>query len=282
MKCDLKLLLEEADKKGFAIPAFNYSDVWEMLAIIDAAVEENAPVIIATNAQVAKTLTIPYLGAQGISVINNAPIPVVHHLDHALDKNNCKLAIMNGYTSVMIDASHLPLDENIASVKEIVEYAKPYNVAVEGEIGRIKGNNAEGTYTGDDFLVNVEAAVQMAEKSGVTSLAIGIGNAHGFYTEKPQINFQRLQEVNEAVSVPLVLHGGTGIPEEDIRKCIQLGINKVNIGTHLHHSYLVALRKEVESNPDSVNIVNIMDPVRKAVKKEVKKWIHICKADGKA
>ena len=182
----------------------------------------------------------------------------------------------------MIDKSHCCLDENIDAAKRIVAKAAEKGIDVEAEIGRIKGKSVEGTYTGDDFLVDVPSAVRIAEEAGITSLAVGIGNAHGFYKGKPEINFRRLQEVNEAVSIPLVLHGGTGIPQEDIQKAIRLGINKVNIGTQLHYRYITTLRAILSEKPDICNVVDLMLPVLAAIKEDVKKGILMCMSDHKA
>ena len=147
-------------------------------------------------------------------------------------------AIDNNYPSVMIDASKYSLEENIGMVKKVVEYARPKGVHVEAELGKIKGKGIEGDFKGGDFLINVEEAITLVKETGVDSLAVGIGTAHGFYEGKPEINFKRLAEVNAAVNIPLVLHGGTGIPEEDIRKAIKNGINKVNVGTIIHCTYM--------------------------------------------
>ena len=275
-------LLKYADEEKFAIPAFNYSDVWEMEGIVKAAELENAPIFMMTNAQVSKEHTIEYLGRQALRVIEAASVPVVNHLDHCHEIDLCKTAVDYGYGSVMIDKSHLSLEENIEGVKAVVQYAHKFGIAVEGEMGRIKGKSIEGTYDGDDFLVDVESAVKLVNESGVDSIAIGIGNAHGFYKKKPELNFERLNEVNEATSIPLVLHGGTGIPEEDLQKAIRLGINKINIGTQLHYTYLQALKEELRKNPDCINIVDIMMPVRDAVCEVVRKCIRMCMADNKA
>lgn len=282
MNCKLSDLLKKADENGYAVPAFNYSDIWEMFGILDAAVEENSPVIIATNAQVADTFAIPYLANQAKYFIDSFSIPVINHLDHCWDKEKCKLAIDSGYTSVMIDGSHLLLEENIALCKEIVDYVADRNIAVEGEMGRIRGKSVEGIYDGEDYLVDVDSAERLANETGITSMAIGIGNAHGFYKGTPKINFERLEQVNSRVNTPLVLHGGTGIPVEDVRKCIKMGINKVNVGTHLHNAYLVRAREQLAACPDALNVVDIFSEVRKVVKEEAKKWIKICMSDDKA
>lgn len=282
MKYNLKQMLKQADENGYAIPAFNYSDIWELKGILAAANELKAPVIVATNSQVSATISIPWLGALGQVFMGESDIPVINHLDHCKKPELCFEAIDHGYASVMIDGSALPLEENIEVSRIVAEYAADKNVCVEAEVGRIRGSNVEGTYLGDDFLVNVADAVAMAERTGIDSLAVGIGNAHGFYTGKPQLNFDRLREVNDAVKIPLVLHGGTGIPEHDIRKAIKNGINKVNIGTQMHFSYLEALKKELSDGRKRTNIVEAMQPVVDAVKTEAKRWIVNCMADGKA
>lgn len=278
---DVKTLLERADHEGFAIPAFNYSDVWEMEAIVQAAEELRAPVMIASNTQVVKTHGVQFLGKQGIAIMELSSVPVINHLDHCYDIDLCKAAIDAGYSSVMIDKSTSTLEDNLAATKEIVAYAAAKNVRVEAEIGRIKGRNAEGTYDGGKFLADIASSIRMATETGITSLAVGIGNAHGFYTEKPNLNFDRLAEINQAVDIPLVLHGGTGIPDADIQKAIRMGINKVNIGTQLHFRYISTVREILAKSTDNTNIVNLMEPVREAVKKDVGRCIKLCMADGK-
>ena len=278
----VKDLLRQADEGGYAIPAFNYSDEWEMEAIVTAAEELHSPVMIATNAQVVETHGLAYLAKQGRAIAEQATVPVFNHLDHCFEERVCTAAIEAGYPSVMIDHSHCELDENIAVTKRIVEKASQFGVDVEAEIGRIKGKSVEGIYDGADFLVDVPSAVRIATETGITSLAVGIGNAHGFYKGKPELNFRRLQEVNEAIQTPLVLHGGTGIPKEDVQKAIRLGINKVNVGTQLHYCYISTLRKVLQEAPDTYNVVTIMTPVLEAIRQNVKDCIRMCMSDHKA
>lgn len=272
----LQDLLEYAQRERFAIPAFNYSDEWEACAIIESAEELNSPVMIATNMQVISTHGVKYLGEFGGFKAESSKVPVINHLDHCVDSAVCKRAIDAGYKSVMIDGSHLPLDENIEVVRDIVEYGKANDVAVEGEIGRIRGNNAEGVYIGDNFLVEIEDVIKFVNSVSVSSLAVGIGNAHGFYKGKPNLNFRRLSEVKEAVSVPLVLHGGSGLSRENIRDAISNGICKVNVGTHIHYTYLCAARNELNKNPEATNVVNTMQSVKEEIKTVVKEWIFTC------
>jgi fructose/tagatose bisphosphate aldolase len=155
-------------------------------------------------------------------------------------------------------------------------------VAVEGEIGRIKGAGIEGEFTGGEFLAGVDDVLRFVAETEVDLLAVGIGTAHGFYKGKPEIHFDRLQEINSAVQVPLVLHGGTGIPEAHIRRAIHSGINKINIGTIIHCTYMNAVRTELLRRGSNAYTLDVMKPARQAVRDEVRKWIRICMADGKA
>jgi ketose-bisphosphate aldolase len=281
-KRNLKEILKKADRFGYAIPSFNYSDIWDFLAIVEAAEEEEAPVIIASNPLVVKEIGMEICGALGNAAMNKANIPLIHHLDHSPKVEMCKDAIDQGYPSVMIDASKYSLVENIKIVKEVVDYAHPKGVHVEAEIGKIKGKGIEGDFTGGDFLVQVDEAVTLVKETGVDSLAIGIGTAHGFYESKPEINFQRLAEVNKAIDIPLVLHGGTGIPEEDIKRAIYNGINKVNVGTIIHCTYMNNLREELVKREPNPYTLDVIKPVKEKIKQVVKMWIRICMANGKA
>ena len=281
-KITLKELLQGADRGGYAIPSFNYSDIWDFLAIAEAAEEERAPVMVASNPLVVQAIGADVLGAIGRVAMSRARVPIIHHLDHSFSVEMCKEAIDHGYPSVMIDASKHPLEENVRQVKEVVAYAHPRAVYVEAEIGKIKGKGIEGDFKGGDFLVEVEEAKRLVEATGVDSLAIGIGTAHGFYEGVPEINFARLAEVNEALSIPLVLHGGTGIPEEDIRKAIQYGINKVNVGTIIHCTYMNSLREELNRRGENPYTLDVIKPVKERIKSVIKSWIRTCMANGKA
>ena len=277
----LQELLADADRKGYAVPAFNYSDIWELQAIVEAAQEARSPVICQSHMRVIDAFSPQWLGELGQAAAELATVPVINHLDHSNSVNLCLHAIDCRYPSIMYDGSALSLEENIASTKNVVAYARERGVCVEGEIGRIRGISSEGAFMGGEFLVRVEDAIRMTEETGVDSLAVGLGNAHGFYTETPQLNFQRLQEVNWAVSTPLVLHGGTGIPDADIQTAIRLGINKVNVGTHLHHTYIETLRHTLATEDVQESILKTMTPVKNAVKNVVSRWIHLCMANGR-
>jgi ketose-bisphosphate aldolase len=279
---DVAAILASADAGGFAVPAFNYSDIWDFLAIVEAAEELSAPVFISSNQLVVTDIGIELCGAFGAAAIAKARVPLIHHLDHSTKVEICKAAVDHSYPSVMVDASSRPLQENIATVREVVQYAHPHGVFVEGEVGRIKGMGIEGAFTGKDFLARVEDCVQFVSESGVDSLAVGIGTAHGFYEGKPEIHFDRLAEIDAALGVPLVLHGGTGIPQEDVRRAIRGGINKVNVGTIIHCTYMNAVKAELDARGANPYTLDVMKPVRAAIREVVKQWIRTCMADGKA
>lgn len=278
---EIKNLLMKADNSGYAIPAFNYSDIWDFLSIIEAAEEESAPIMISSNPLVVNELSIELCGALGIAAMKKTKIPLIHHLDHSILVDMCKAAINNNYSSVMLDYSRYPLEENIKNVSEVVEYAHKQNVFVEGEVGRIKGIGIEGKFENGDFLTRIEEAVIFTEKTKVDSLAIGIGTAHGFYEKKPEINFKRLDEINNSINIPLVLHGGTGIPVEDIKRAIKLGINKVNVGTIIHCTYMNSLRDELIKRGYNQYTLDVIKPVKEEIKKVVKMWIRVCGTNGR-
>ncbi len=272
-------LIHIADSAGFAIPAFNYSDLWEYLAIVEAADELDACVYTASNMQSVETNRVEYCGAVGKETFSLTSGTVFNHLDHSKSVELCLAAIDSGYQSVMIDASTETLKKNISMVLQVVEYAHANGVLVEAEIGRIMGSNEEGTYTGGAFLADVGECIELVERTGVDSLAVGIGNAHGFYKTEPKIYTQRLKEINDVIEIPLVLHGSTGIPYDVVKECISLGMAKVNVGTLLHRTYLDQLKHELLSNSGN-NVIDVMLPVKEAIKDAVKEWIRVCAADG--
>jgi ketose-bisphosphate aldolase len=278
----VQALLRRARAGGFAVPAFNYSDVWDFLAILEAAEELQAPIFVSSHQYVVEAIGVELTGAMGFAAMGKARVPLIHHLDHSRSVDLCGAAVDQRYPSVMIDASMLPLGENIEAVKRVVAHAHPRGAHVEGEVGRIKGVGYEGGYKGDDFLARVEDVVRLVAETNVDSLAVGIGTAHGFYEGKPEIHFDRLRELAAAVDTPLVLHGGTGIPEQDVRRAISEGIAKVNVGTIIHCTYMNTVRAELARRGDNAYTLDVMKPARAAVREVVTRWIRTCLADGKA
>ena len=278
----LKDLLKAADEGGYAIPMFNYTDLWDQMAVLEAARELHAPVMFASIPKTVNEIGIDILGAIRKIRMKENHFPIIHHLDHSNSVDLCKKAVDAGYPSVMIDASRETLEKNIEMTKAVVKYAHSFDVCVEAEIGKIKGRDYESAFDGGNFLVQVDDAVKLVEETGVDTLAVGIGTAHGFYQGKPEINFKRLAEVNEALDTPLVLHGGTGIPEEDVKKAIKNGINKVNIGTQIRYTYMSSVSRIVQEKGAVTHTIDIMQEARPYIKQVALNWIRICMADGKA
>ena len=281
MNTSMKSLLEWADEEHFAVVSFNYADLWTALGILRAAERERAPVILQMVPPVVKNVGVGYLSGIGKAAAEYASVPVVHHLDHSMSPAMCFKAIDAGYNSVMIDASSETLEENIRITKNVVRYAHEKGVFVEGEIGKIRGRDWQGIAfkEGEEFLTRVEDAVTYVQNTNVDALAIGIGNAHGFYTQEPKLNIQRLAEINAAVDTKLVLHGGTGIPEEAVRDAIRNGINKINVGTVILHSYLDALKGTFQNLDKSQYSERVFEDAVEAVSQAASVWIRKTMSD---
>jgi ketose-bisphosphate aldolase len=274
-------LLYTAKKGKYAIPAFNYADIWELEAIINAAEQEHSPVIVAAFARVAKAHGTNVCAGMVKGLIKDANIPVIHHLDHSTEVRLCKEAVDSGFDSVMIDGSKFSLEENIRVTKEVCGYAHAKKIYTEGEIGQIMGRGFEGDFEGGDFLVQVPDAIQLVNETCVDTLAIGVGTAHGFYEGTPKINFERIKEVNDALDLPLVLHGGTGIPVEDVQYAISLGISKVNVGTAIWYSHAESLATTFkEKGP--IHILDANELAKEKVQGVVIDAIRMCMSVGKA
>ncbi len=275
-------MLRDAQKNKYAIPAFNFSDIWELMAVVEAAEEENARVYAATNMKVVNALGVGFCAAMGKQAYAQSGKNVLLHLDHADETKWCEACVDAGYHSVMVDASAEDLETNIKRSSQIAAYAHSKGCLVEAELGRIMGNTMEGSFSGGEFLADVGECERLVKESGVDSLAIGIGNAHGFYKVPPKLNIQRLKEVHEKVEIPLVLHGGTGIPEDQIIACIENGIAKINVGTLLHSVYLKQLETELQKDWVGYNIMERFEGVKQAVKEVCKHWIRLCGANDRA
>lgn len=275
-------LYKYADEEGFAIPAFNYSDLWDMRAIVEAAEEENSPVILMADPPIYEIVGPSMCSAMADVMIEKSKVPVLHHLDHSAHVSKCKEAIDIGFNSIMIDASDKPIYENIEKVKQVSDYAIINNYFTEAEIGRIRGaSDYETSYTGDDYLFDLDEAIRLVKNGRPDSLAIGIGNAHGFYEARPELNFKKLAEAKEAILVPLVLHGGTGIPAEDVRKAIQYGIRKVNVGTAIYSTYMNSVRKQLMEYGENQFTTDIMQYAVSQIKEVVSQWIRVCMSNDR-
>lgn len=276
-----KNLLRTAQQEGYAIPAFNYTDSCEFLAIAEAAAELKAPVYAASAKITVDAMGLDICGVLGVLEHKKASGYFFNHLDHCTSVDICKAAVDVGYQSVMFDGSKLPLEENIARTRQVVDYARRKSVFTEGEVGQILGKSDEGAYLGGAYMVTTQDCVRMAEEGGVDSLAIGIGNQHGFYTAPPNLNIPLLAEVHRLLDIPLVLHGSSGLEESVVLECIRNGICKVNVGTELHRAYKCRVAEVIQEDPTNYAVTTFSSPAKEAIKEVVRRWIKLCGAEGK-
>ena len=230
MLVNMKNLLSDAEKGNYAVGSFSVANMEMVLGILKAAEELSAPVILQIAEVRLKQSPLELIGPLMVAAAKNAKTPVAVHFDHGKTMEKISQALEIGFTSVMFDGSHLPLDENIAQTKEVIKKAKEYGAAVEAEIGCV-GGSEDGS---EDIAINCtkpEDAVRFENETGVDALAIAIGNAHGNYKSTPKLRFDILEEVEKSTKTPLVLHGGTGITPDDFIRCSKTGIKKINIAT---------------------------------------------------
>ena len=228
--CNMKDLLEKAEKGNYAVGSFSIANMEMILGVIKAAEETRSPIILQIAEVRLNHSPLHIIGPAMIAAAKKATVPVAVHLDHGTTLECIGQALRLGFTSVMFDGSHLPIEKNIEMTKEVVAMAKATGACVEAEIGCV-GGSEDGSVDIAMRCTSPEQAKLFAERTGVDCLAIAIGNAHGFYKDEPQLRFDILREVDSLVDIPLVLHGGTGISEEDFIRCHQNGIKKINIAT---------------------------------------------------
>lgn len=286
MIVNAKEFLDKAYENGYAIGHFNTNNLEWTRAILEAAEEKQTAVIIASSEGAAK-----YMG--GFHVVSdlvramhdelNITVPVAIHLDHG-SYEGAKACIEAGYTSVMFDGSSLPLEENLEKTREIVELAHDKNISVEAEVGGIGGE--EDGVASEGELADVEECKKIAS-CGIDFLAAGIGNIHGVYPDNWKgLNFDRLKEISDAVNMPIVLHGGTGIPEEQVKKAISLGVSKINVNTECQISFAKATREYIEAGKDlegkGFDPRKLLAPGTKAIKETIYEKIAMMGSEGSA
>lgn len=232
MLVNLNEVLKKAQKEKYAVGLFNTTDTDMLQAVIEAAEESNSPVILGTAEVLLPYGELKLIAPSVIAAAKRASVPVVVHYDHGLTFERCLEALQLGFSSVMFDGSAKPYGQNIEETREIVKIAHAFGASVEGEIGHV-GEAAKEDNLLTDMYTTPEEAKAYLEATGVDALAVAIGSAHGVYKKKPMLNIERLKEIADAVSVPLVLHGGSGLSDDDFKNTIREGIAKVNIFTDL-------------------------------------------------
>ncbi len=285
-----KEIMVEAAKNHYAVGAFNITDLLQFEAVIDAAVETKSPVIVQTSVKPSQFLGTDIMVAIYRTLAEKAPVPVVLHLDHCTEIDYCKKCADAGYTNIMIDASKQGYEENIRQTKEVVDYChKVGNISVEGELGTVSGVEDQVKVAEDEAqLANPKQAVEFVERTGLDIFAPAIGTAHGVYkTKNPKIDFDRLAEINKmlngnGIKTPLVVHGGTGLPEDYIKKLLAAGGAKFNVSTELKHTLIDAKYEYITAHRDEYDPGKIDKVVREATKKAVIDWMQMVESVGKA
>lgn len=278
-----KEILEKAQNEGYAVPAFNIHNLETIQVVLKAARDLKSPVILAATPSTVKYADENYL----LAIMNKATelndIPIAFHLDHHENVDDIKRIIKLGCKSVMIDASKHEFDENVSIVKDIVNFAHKYGTTVEAELGKLCG--VEDNLEVDDkdaYLTNPNEALKFVKLTGVDSLAVAIGTAHGLYKCEPKLDFKRLEEIRRLVHVPLVLHGASGVSYGAVQEAIKNGVCKVNIATELKIPFSNAIKKYFEENPNASDPRQYLVPAKNAMYDVVAEKIKMCKSENKA
>ncbi|WP_032121215.1 class II fructose-bisphosphate aldolase [Clostridium amazonitimonense] len=270
MLVNLSEVLNKAREGKYAVPAFDCTEDVLIRTILDTAEEKKSPVILMLLEHDLKGKGIDYITSMIKGVESKYNIPIVMHLDHATDIEFIKKAIDYGFTSVMYDGSMLSFEENIKNTKIVVDMAKGKGVSVEAELGHVAGKEIDGSYAGEMALTEPSQVKEFIDRTGIDALAVSIGTSHGVYVSMPNLNIERLREINEISTVPLVLHGGSGTPEDQVKEAIVNGITKINLYADLRIAMFKGLKTSCETQK---RVDPLPDQVFKPVKDELRKTI---------
>ena len=285
-----KEILIKATEEGYAVGAFNVTNVIQMEAVVEAAVDEQAPLIIQMSVTPSKFLGRDVLVAVYRTLAESAPIPICLHLDHCRDVDYCQQCADAGYTNIMIDASKQVFEENVRQTREVCDYCHQVgNVSVEGELGTVSGVEDQIRVAEDAAaLCDPGQAVEFVERTGVDLLAPAIGTAHGIYkTKNPKLDLERLKRIADLINgqgprVPLVIHGGTGLPPATVKALVSLGGSKFNVSTDLKHALIDATFNYVSGHRDEYNPGKVDIAAKDAIRKRIAYWIDLLGCAGKA
>ncbi|WP_434328996.1 class II fructose-bisphosphate aldolase [Mycoplasma capricolum] len=272
MKASLKDQLLKARQNHYAIGAFNFDNLEMLKAIVEAAEESNSPIIAMITESAAKYIGKEIVIASANAIISNTKVPIVLHWDHGYDLNLIKWACDNEFSSVMLDASLDDFNTNVNKTLEIVNYAKSKNVEVESEIGHV-GGKEDDTDSNIDKYTSVDEAIKFVNLTQIDALAIAVGTSHGIFKTAPNLNFDRIKEIRDSINTPLVLHGSSGLSDTDLKKAINSGICKINIGTDLKLVYANSLKQWFKENPTSYDARKFgrfaIDQMKKVIKQKL-------------
>ena len=274
-------MLKKAQAGHYAVGAFNVENMEMVMAVIKAAEEMNSPVIMQTTPSTVKYAGLDYYLAMVRTAAERASVPVAIHLDHGSSFELAMQAMHAGYTSVMIDGSKLDFEDNIKETKRVADVAAALNIPCEAELGMV-GGKEDDLEAEADTNTDPQEAKEFVERTGVTSLAVAIGTAHGFYVGTPVLDKERLSEIREVVDIPLVLHGASGLSDEDVSDCVKRGICKVNFATELRAAYSKAVKETFAENENTIDPKAYGKKAIQAVKELVEARMKVCGCDGKA
>ena len=276
-------MLLKAQREGYAVPAFNIHNLETLQVVVETAAELRSPVIIAgTPSTIEDYAGADYVKAMAEVASNKYDIPIAIHLDHFEDVEAIKKDIDLGFRSCMIDASKEDFETNIKVVKSVVDYAHRYDTTVEAELGKLGGREDDLVVDEKDAMyTNPDNAAEFVERTGIDSLAVAIGTAHGLYKGEAKLDFDRLKEIRSRVNVPLVLHGASDVPDELVKEAISLGICKVNVATDLKIPFSDAVKKFFNEHPNESDPRKYMTPGKEAMKKIVEHKIRVCGSNNR-
>ncbi len=278
MLANLNDVLKKAQKEKYAVGLFNTTDSDMLQAAIEVAEELNSPIIIGTAEVLLPYGELKLIAPSIIAKAKAAKVPVVVHYDHGLTFERCMEALQLGFTSIMFDGSTKDYETNLAETREIVKIAHSFGASVEGEIGHVGQADTEDNKATDMYTTPEEAKAYV-DATGVDALAVAIGSAHGVYKSKPQLNLTRLEEISSTVDVPLVLHGGSGLTDEDFQNCAQKGMAKINIFTDLCLAGDRAMKEGIEKGIGYLETRNLkVEYIKETIRKKIKVFGSVNKA----
>ena len=277
-----KQMLLDAQKGNYAVGAFNVENMEMVMAVMEAAEELKSPVIMQTTPSTVKYAGLDFFLANVKAAAERASVPVAMHLDHGSSFELAMQAYRTGYTSIMIDGSHGSFEENIAVSKAVADACTPSGIPVEAELGKVGGKEDDLDGGDDNPYTDPDQAVEFVKRTGITSLAVAIGTAHGVYKGEPKLDLDRLSEIREVVDIPLVLHGTSGVPDETVTECVNRGICKVNYATDLRIAFIKGVSEVFSENPDVIDPKKYNACGKERVKEYVMSKMKVCKSVGKA
>ena len=280
----MKEMLLKAKKGKYAVGQFNINNLEWTYTILKKCQELQAPVILGVSEGAVKYMGGYHVVAEMVKAVildKNITIPVALHLDHGSSFESCKKALDAGFTSVMIDASHHPFEENLKITKEVVDYAKKFNASVEAELGKVGGQ--EDNVVAETMYADFDECIKMVKETGIDALAPALGSVHGPYHGEPKLGFKEMKEIGDALpTTPLVLHGGSGIPDEQIKRAISCGTCKINVNTEFQQAWTALVRKTLDENKEVYDPRKVIGPGLKGIEEVVNQTCEVFGCIGKA